>query len=451
MKKILAIFLLISMMAGLAACGGKEEPVQPVTPAEPPVAGPVQEPDPEPEHEPKPDFYGTAFSNSAEALAFLDGDWTLCMMGRLPVEGEPSTALKIDSMNKKAELVRDDGATVKMTIEAGSLFEEDEYISQLTVVPYEASDGFTGWDDITWKNLEDYFQFLVCNIGDMDYLMLREPGNGMTVLADEGFGFNLMAGDYAWVLTRPAKEVPAGMEENAAWREKESVFYAYRWFSSEDYVVLQALNGDEHTEDWYGDPFSAVRIDCADNGHALRGVCYDLYERADRETYELGTAVSPGLVRVETDEEGVVTDIEELEYVGYAVYLTGTPLTGRQTVHADWEHGQFGDTDRFDVFTATEAEHSTRVVMWTDKTVRNLTVYSLFLKEMSQEGVPDWEMTEVYRQDVLTPEKNLLLVLPYFEDLPTFGFSYEDTDGSVRYFDLGMSGRDGSLLVHPWD
>lgn len=53
----------------------------------------------------------------------------------------------------------------------------------------------------------------------------------------------------------------------------------------------------------------------------------------------------------------------------------------------------------------------------------------------------------LYSVPTLSPEKPLVIGMTFFGDMPTRGISFTDESGTVRYYCIAMSGKDGSLLL----
>ena len=54
---------------------------------------------------------------------------------------------------------------------------------------------------------------------------------------------------------------------------------------------------------------------------------------------------------------------------------------------------------------------------------------------------------DLYTADALSPDRPLLLAIPFVETLPNRGVSYVDVDGTLRQYALAESGRDGAIFL----
>ncbi len=439
MKKAAVWILLAGILFSLTSCGETPEPVtDPVqTPASPEsvtVSGTEQETDP----------YKDLLKTEEDALTLLEGSWRLCPMGRIPGEQEKTTELVIDGGNGKAELIRDDGETITMDVSFCSLFGESDHmdemiftLEEISPVIEEAAIGYPADEPIS-------YQFFVCNAGESDLMMLREVGNGISILGEEGFGFNLMSSDRGWSLIR----TPAAGKEEEPQKRENAIFYAYRWLTGKLGYFLQEMDGDEFEEDW-GFPVWVVSVRPASNGHTLRGSWYSVVSGSGQDNLPTETLM-PGLVRVETDEDGAITDLEDVEYAGYGVYRMGTPVTDHNPIHIGWAEDHLDGYEDWIEASVTDGDDHIEVLIWPDETLSDVKICSLFMDGFSEDNVPQWIAEPVFTLDVLDPDCPLLLTLPYLQDMPTFGIAFTDPDGQEHLYEIWQSGKDGSLLLNEW-
>ena len=126
-----------------------------------------------------------------------------------------------------------------------------------------------------------------------------------------------------------------------------------------------------------------------------------------------------------------------------------TPYTGTDPVSAVWRN-ELDEEPAYlpDIYYAEGANIENMLVFRTEVPVTDFTVYSMFLKTMDANGVPEYLVSERYHLDELTPEHPLLASLIFSGDLPNNGISYTDHQGKERWFSVEISGRDGSLLLN---
>ena len=54
---------------------------------------------------------------------------------------------------------------------------------------------------------------------------------------------------------------------------------------------------------------------------------------------------------------------------------------------------------------------------------------------------------DLYTADALSPDRPLLLALPFVETIPNRGVSYVDADGALRQYAIVESGKDGTIFL----
>ena len=54
---------------------------------------------------------------------------------------------------------------------------------------------------------------------------------------------------------------------------------------------------------------------------------------------------------------------------------------------------------------------------------------------------------DLYTADALSPDRPLLLAIPFVETLPNRGVSYVDADGALRQYAIVESGKDGTIFL----
>ena len=82
-----------------------------------------------------------------------------------------------------------------------------------------------------------------------------------------------------------------------------------------------------------------------------------------------------------------------------------------------------------------------RLLLSTDRKVSDLRLLALSPEE--GEGELRFAARELYRLPEFGPELPLLLTLSFPGDLPSFGFSYTDPDGTAHRCAVALSGEDG--------
>jgi hypothetical protein len=67
------------------------------------------------------------------------------------------------------------------------------------------------------------------------------------------------------------------------------------------------------------------------------------------------------------------------------------------------------------------------------------------------EGKATFDVETVFNIPSLRSGIPLAVPMSFPGDIPSNGFSYTDTDGTTKTYSIGVSGRDGSLVVTPLD
>jgi len=166
--------------------------------------------------------------------------------------------------------------------------------------------------------------------------------------------------------------------------------------------------------------------------------------------------MNTGLVLVTTDEKGTVTDLKELEYLGYTMfwqygknYLDGFYIGG-DAVHAYRQDTFIGEIDVSKVFRDTEAPAEHVVYLCADHKVSVVKILGLqFTGNYKADNKPIYIEKVLHTEDYLFEGELMLLELPLFDEMPTYGFAYTDADGREYKYAIVVSGDDGSFELKP--
>ncbi len=108
---------------------------------------------------------------------------------------------------------------------------------------------------------------------------------------------------------------------------------------------------------------------------------------------------------------------------------------------------QYSDYDEID---ASRDEYGVKLLLTTDRTIRDFRLFSLIWDETAEELVTPAEGSELYRAAELaelTPDKPLVVWVSFPGVLPTVGFSFTDADGTFKRYHIVSSGKDDSVLL----
>ena len=101
----------------------------------------------------------------------------------------------------------------------------------------------------------------------------------------------------------------------------------------------------------------------------------------------------------------------------------------------------------YDEFVADAENQQMRIVLTTDFPVTKVKILSLKVKSVDAQGKAVFAEKELYTQESLTSKRPLVLNLTFLGDIPNYGVSYIEENGSVKRYAIGQSGEDGSLLL----
>jgi len=91
------------------------------------------------------------------------------------------------------------------------------------------------------------------------------------------------------------------------------------------------------------------------------------------------------------------------------------------------------------------SEPQVRIALVATRPVHDLTLLGLEFEDISDEGKLSFKTQVLHTYAELKPEHPLIIVMTFYGSIPSYGFSYCDTDGTVQHFAIQESGKDGSL------
>ncbi|MBR2742034.1 MAG: hypothetical protein IKD89_00410 [Clostridia bacterium] len=94
----------------------------------------------------------------------------------------------------------------------------------------------------------------------------------------------------------------------------------------------------------------------------------------------------------------------------------------------------------------TESE-TVKLVFYTDKSVKNLTLLSLTFVDFDDEGSITFSVEPLYTVDEFGPADGLLFDTVFYGSIPNNGFSYVNENGETKYYTIEQSGKDGSICL----
>ncbi|MBR3296747.1 MAG: hypothetical protein IKI65_02790 [Firmicutes bacterium] len=337
MKKTWIALLLVFALLAAAGCGkAAETPADTPAPAEnitkeieAPAAepAPAQEPAAEPGPELPPQIYPDGYLEEEEMAGLLSGLWEFLPNGDI-IRLEPYGFFSFGDEDRFAMFnTTDDAQSVSGTYALADIFMEGRGTwNELSFTVSEISEGYADARDILVGETTD-LQFLTAQVEGVDALALRYLGNGDTYFSYNILQNDLQATDWFWVFEREPDEprdIPTD-EQYDAMRKKGETFYAFCWRDYGDRCLLQEMAVIPYQEDWYGEMEDCLMYMYPANGHAFTAVPYEIEGMKD---YAHSGEYRPGLMRVTTDENGIVTELLPLRYLGYGVYSSEPEMNG---------------------------------------------------------------------------------------------------------------------------
>ena len=125
--------------------------------------------------------------------------------------------------------------------------------------------------------------------------------------------------------------------------------------------------------------------------------------------------------------------------------------TGVATVSADYLDDikeKYPDyVDASETMKVDSSDYDTVLLFHTDGSVQDFRVFSVELS-IDENGGTDFIPTEVFRSAELKKEAPIAVPLNFTGDMSLNGFSYKESDGNIKTFTIGISGKDGSLVIN---
>ncbi|MCR4654777.1 MAG: hypothetical protein K5770_00880 [Lachnospiraceae bacterium] len=258
-----------------------------------------------------------------EIRSFLAGEWTLIN----PENGKDGGVLEIEKDGSFTYTRRSDNRSGNGTLSFEHVFSDRNQEPDFFSLEFEDMEELVpeGMEIGEYSATDTSGLFHIGSDGDKDYLYLAEMGNGDTLVSAYAFNENKDLEDYEswyreWVFYRDDSDLEAAPPKN------NSSFYAWSWKKDKDSVWLQEM--DLTTYETYGEYDDRAFLggffsESSDVGIA----CYEFADEAEKygmfyeQEWEHGTPLY--MYRVDTDSEGRIKNIEELDHSLYGVYDMG--------------------------------------------------------------------------------------------------------------------------------
>lgn len=265
------------------------------------------------------DNFMAGLESDDDAKQFLDGTWYM-LPGGQPSVLEPPFKMFADRNTSTFSIIETNSENA-----LSSGFD----VLDLFATPRGCCDliratppGTIKTDGMTDSEIIDYsfdLHFTAAYVNGVPVIAMAPIGNGISPV-DALVKGEHMTNSYNWVFVRDTDGDITGIDDAKMneLRNKDTTFYAYRWLDMGSEVYLQEVNTtitDIMFED--GSTKDAMYYSYKDNGHALTAVRYPV---KGAEKLANSGDYRPALVKVTTDKDGNVTELAEMQQIGYGYY-----------------------------------------------------------------------------------------------------------------------------------
>ncbi len=204
----------------------------------------------------------------------------------------------------------------------------------------------------------------------------------------------------------------------------------------------------------YGISYDGTQLECKDfyftepkNGQWDSIVYYHNTSGVPDASVSQEVAMTPSdFLHMQEKLEAQTQHLRLIPFSEYAPSMGQEEAVSGGMVQVEWADEALSRySDRIE-FIADSSEYQVKLLFSTQEGVRNFNILQL-TPEMDENGNLTYSYVEIYQSDWLSPEKPLVLGMVFYGDTPGYGISYEDENGHVRRFAVGMSGNDGSLFL----
>jgi hypothetical protein len=130
--------------------------------------------------------------------------------------------------------------------------------------------------------------------------------------------------------------------------------------------------------------------------------------------------------------------------------FNATAIAGPQ-VAARWAEEALSGYSAYDEFIADTTEPQVMILLSAEGSVRDFKVLKLNFEDIDESGKVMFSAIELYTQDMLAPERPLVVGMTFFGLIPNNGISFIDDSGTTRNYAINISGEDGSLFMEEAD
>lgn len=255
-------------------------------------------------------------------MQYLEGEWDMLPSGALPqYPDDECLKLKVDAKEKSFTFtLAEDSTYIKLGLESiGKIFDFNESLDYIYMSVTECSDKYKNFSS-TFVRSPAEFQVLTANAWGFDFLAVRESGSGESGLAYYMLDANKKSIDGFWVFRRVqnSKKIDLTDAQNDDLLIKNGDFYAMSWLCFDNMYYLQQVDVINDYDTFVETPVSVLKnVYYFGNGQTLVAPCYKV---AGAKPSEKPGQVKPMLVRVRTNAQGEITEMEGMQYIMYCEY-----------------------------------------------------------------------------------------------------------------------------------
>lgn len=120
---------------------------------------------------------------------------------------------------------------------------------------------------------------------------------------------------------------------------------------------------------------------------------------------------------------------------------------GVPKLQAQYAEDVLSNFSSYTKFKADQNGTLSKIVFSVNCPVKDLKFLNVELIDVDDNGKANFSSQEIYSQNVLEPQKPLVVEMNLPETVPTHGISYTDGNGQTKKFIIGLSGQDGSIFL----
>ncbi len=318
----------------------------------------------------EPEFdFSNGFASSEAAFAYLEGTWEILPKGSLRKAGSKVLTFTEDGM----EMQLSDGYEGDYV---SSSYQISEKSDRIHIAPKEIIGVTNAYNPAILQEEAD-MQFYACVIDGTDYLILRETGDA-SAYANLALTTDLKSEEGFWVFRRNVQNT---REVQNTPKEIKDSFYGICWKNDTYTYVIQEMEPTEENDH--------LSLGYCENGHALDVAKYTLADKGTGKKGEILT--NPQGVFVTVNEDGNITDIEVLTYLGDGFYQPIAPNENPLRIEL------VTNPKTEEIIELSDAEDRIYVSVETDQTVNQFQLFSV--------------TEEVYAQESLMPDQKTVFAL----------------------------------------